>query len=580
MPEEKSGEQPVNVQAQGCPTSQQVDCGAAVDPHAFLACLGMDVPGERIHLDLGPARLIEASVERHEGTLTATGSLAVLTGTYTGRAPQNRFVVDAPSVHERIAWGKVNVPMTCEHFDAIYDGVRAYLSRGDVFVVRGIAGADRSHARKFAVVSETPHQALFARQMLIRPSTQEMAAYGMPDFTVLVAPGYRCDPERDGTNTEAVVALNFERRVIIVAGTGYCGEIKKSIFSTMNYLLPVEDGVLPMHCSANMDPATGRTAVFFGLSGTGKTTLSADPARRLIGDDEHGWSDNHVFNIEGGCYAKCIDLSEEREPDIYHAIRFGSVTENVALDPATRQPDYADASVTENTRVAYPVEHIDGAITEGTGEVPSVVVFLTADAFGVLPPISRLDEYGAMYHFMTGFTSKVAGTEQGIVEPQPTFSALFGEPFMPLDPLEYAQMLSERIARDHARVYLVNTGWTGGGYGVGHRMALADTRALVHAALDGSLEEARFVRDERFNLDVPTSCPGVDPAVLDPRATWASGEEYDKAADHLAHMFCENFARRYPHAPEEVRAAGPRPLDEPPEHPGHLEVEPMCDVQR
>ncbi len=525
-----------------------------------LSHVGIECDEDRVHLDESPASLIQAAVERGEGRLTSTGSLAVETGAYTGRAPKDRFIVDTPDVHGRICWGAVNAPISPECFERVYRGVCDYLSERDVYVVRALAGADRRHSRKFMVVAERASQALFARQMLVRPTAEELASYGEPDFTVLAAPGYRCDPERDGTRSQAAVLIDFERRVIVVAGTAYSGEIKKSIFSTMNYLLPTEDGVLPMHCSANMDPETGETAVFFGLSGTGKTTLSADPARLLIGDDEHGWSGDDVFNIEGGCYAKCIDLDPDHEPDIFRAIRFGSLSENVVLDGATRVADYADASLTENTRAAYPIEHIGNSLASGVGGAPSVVVFLTADAFGVLPPIARLDKTSAMYHFMTGFTSKVAGTEQGIVEPQPTFSALFGEPFMPLDPLEYAKMLSERIAADHTRVYLVNTGWTAGGYGVGHRISIRDTRALVSAALDGSIEAGEFVRDERFNLDVPVACPGVDRDLLDPRSTWDSPAEYDRAADALARMFQENFDRRYPYAPAEIRSAGPRPL--------------------
>ena len=564
----------------GAPTAAGAPTPSQHEAAAFIAARGVVCAPQHAHLDLSPARLIEASVERHEGTLTGTGSLAVTTGAYTGRAPQNRFIVDTPDVHDRIAWGKVNAPISPEHYARIRDGVRAYLAERDVYAVRAMAGADRDHARRFAVLAEMPHQALFARQMLVRPTGEELADYE-PDFTLYAAPGYRCNPATDGTATESAVVINLQERVIIVAGTGYSGEIKKSIFSTMNYLLPVEDDVLSMHCSANMGPATGDTAVFFGLSGTGKTTLSADPTRRLIGDDEHGWSAEHVFNIEGGCYAKCINLSAKNEPDIYRAIRFGSVTENVILDAETRTADYADARITENTRVAYPIEHIDNCVPAGVGGVPRVVIFLTADAFGVLPPISRLSETAAMYHFMTGFTSKVAGTEQGIVEPVPTFSALFGEPFMPLDPLVYAEMLKARIERDDVRVYLVNTGWTGGGYGVGHRMALPATRAMVRAALSGELEQAPFVRDERFGVDVPTSCPGVDPAVLDARGTWASSEAYDKAADQLARMFEGNFARRYPHAPAEVCQAGPHPLGAEPEEGDAVSgasVEPMCDV--
>lgn len=523
-----------------------------------LAGLGIHVDPENLHVDWSPARLIEVALTKEEGILTSRGSLAVVTGKYTGRAPKNRFLVDRPSIHDQIAWGKVNAPMEPKTFDRLLEGVTEHLSSKELFVVRALAGAKRSHSRTFMVVAERASQALFATQMLVRPSVEELKTYKAPNFTVLAAPTYGVDLSSGGPGQDACVAIDLERGIIVVAGTGYSGEIKKSIFSTMNYLLPVQDDVLPMHCSCNADPTTGDTAVFFGLSGTGKTTLSADPTRVLIGDDEHGWGADGVFNIEGGCYAKCIGLSAEHEPFIYGAATFGSLTENVVVDPITRMPDYDDGSLTENTRCAYPIEHIANANLSGSGQVPSVVIFLTADAFGVLPPVSRLDEHGAMYHFMTGFTSKVAGTEEGIAEPVPTFSALFGEPFMPLDPLTYATMLSQRIKRGHTRCYLVNTGWTGGGYGTGHRISIAATRALVGAALSGELEDQQFVRDELFNLDVPVSCPGVDPALLNPRSTWANPEAYDRAAAKLAHMFRENFSLRYPNAPAQVRDAGPR----------------------
>ncbi len=528
--------------------------GAPVETNMNCFC---DIPNARVHMDMSPAQLVEEAIRRGEGVLSSTGALCVRSGAYTGRAPRDRYIVDTPGVHDRIAWGHVNVPISEKSFRSVYDGVCSYLEGKDVFVNRGRAGASRRYARKFTVVAERASQALFAHQMLIRPTDEELEEYGEPDFVVIAAPGYKCIPSRDGTRSSAAVIINLEQGVIIVAGTGYSGEIKKSIFSTMNYLLPTEDGVLPMHCSSNMDPATGRTAVFFGLSGTGKTTLSTDPERVLIGDDEHGWSDQGVFNIEGGCYAKCINLSAEREPEIFDAIRFGAVAENVILDERTRVADYSDTSITENTRVAYPITSIANSSADGIGNVPSVVIFLTADAFGVLPPISRLSPEAAMYHFMTGFTSKVAGTEQGIVEPQPTFSALFGEPFMPLDPLEYARMLKERINKYGTRVYLVNTGWTGGSYGVGHRIALKATRAMVHAALNGTIEQAQFAHNDLFGVDVPTACPGVDAAVLDPRGTWESDAAYDEAAHKLIAMFEDNFAKRYPNAPEEVRLAGP-----------------------
>lgn len=527
---------------------------------AVLERLGISSDERQVHIDLCAAELVERALQRCEGRLSSTGSLVIETGEYTGRSPKSRFIVDTPDVHDRIAWGGVNRPIDRAFYETLRDDVCAYLSGRDLHVMRGIAGADRRHARAFLVVAERASQALFARQMLVRPHAGDLDHFDQPDFMVLAVPDFDCDPERHGTGMNAGVLINFEERVIIVAGTAYSGEIKKSIFSAMNYLLPVEDGCLSMHCSANRDPHTRQTAVFFGLSGTGKTTLSAVDGRQLIGDDEHGWSEECVFNIEGGCYAKCIDLTPESEPLIFRAIRFGSVTENVVLDEDTRIADYTDASVTENTRVAYPVGHIEGAKLDGVGQPPSVVVFLTADAFGVLPPIARLTPEAAMYHFLTGFTAKVAGTEQGIVEPVPTFSALFGEPFMPLDPLEYARLLQQRITATGARVYLVNTGWTGGAYGTGHRISLPYTRALVHAALVGSIDEAGYRHDERFNMDVPVACEDVPAELLNPRLGWPSGAEYDAAADKLARMFEENFAKRYPNAEEAIRKAGPRPL--------------------
>ena len=531
--------------------------------HVFEALVAQGIrpaadAGPAVHIDLPVAELIERAVRRGEGRLMANGALEVETGAFTGRSPRDRFVVDTPDVHDRIAWGSVNVPIVPECFENVRDGIAAYLSGREVFVVRGLAGADRRHARKFMVVCERASQALFITQMLVRPTAAELEAYGAPDFTVLAAPGHACDPARDGVHSEAAVIIDFERRMTVVAGTGYSGEIKKSIFSVMNYLLPVEDGVLPMHCSANMDPATHETAVFFGLSGTGKTSLSADPDRLLIGDDEHGWAiGDGIFNIEGGCYAKCDGLTLEREPEIYRAVRFGAMCENVILDER-REPDYADLSITANTRVAYPVEHIPNAHAAGTGPVPKVVLFLTCDAFGVLPPVSRLSREAAMYHFVTGFTAKVAGTEQGIVEPVPTFSSLFGEPFMPLDPIVYADMLGERLDAGETRVYLVNTGWVAGGYGVGHRIPIAYNRASVTAALDGTLEAAEYVHDDVFNVDIPTHCPGVPDELMLPRDAWEDKGAYDEQARRLAGMFQENFAKRYGHLPAEVRDAGPR----------------------
>ena len=522
---------------------------------------GIHHTDDRTAVDPSPACLIEKAVSRGEGILTSTGALAVTTGKYTGRSPKDRFIVDTPDVHDKIAWGKVNVPFSEEDYQHVHDEVISYLSERRIFMVHGIAGADRRYSRKILVLTELASQALFAHQMLVRPTEEELANYGRADFVVMACPGLKLDPAVHHTHSEAAVIINFKERVVLIAGTQYSGEIKKSIFSVMNYLLPVEENVLTMHCSCNMNPQSHGTTVFFGLSGTGKTTLSAAEGRLLIGDDEHGWAKDSVFNIEGGCYAKTIRISEDTEPQIWHAIRFGALCENVVLDPNSRIADYDDDSLTENGRVAYPVEFIDNAVVKGRAKrTPDVVIFLTADAFGVLPPISKLDENAAMYHFMTGFTSKVAGTERGIKEPTPTFSSLFGEPFMPLDPMVYAKMLGEKIERNGTRVYLINTGWSGGSYGVGSRIKLKYTRKMVEAAQSGIIDDSEFVHDERFNLDVPTSCPGVPDELLNPRSTWADKDAYDATAEKLAQMFVENAEKRLQSMTPEVRAAGPYPL--------------------
>ncbi|RHK05143.1 phosphoenolpyruvate carboxykinase (ATP) [Olsenella sp. AM04-33] len=522
---------------------------------------GIHHTDDRTAIDPSPARLIEKAVSRGEGILASTGALAVTTGKYTGRSPKDRFIVDTPDVHDKIAWGNVNVPFSEEDYQLVHDEVISYLSERRIFMVHGIAGADRRYSRKILVLTELASQALFAHQMLVRPTEEELVNYGRADFVVMACPGLKLDPAVHHTHSEAAVIINFKERVVLIAGTQYSGEIKKSIFSVMNYLLPVEENVLTMHCSCNMNPQSHGTTVFFGLSGTGKTTLSAAEGRLLIGDDEHGWAKDSVFNIEGGCYAKTIRISEATEPQIWHAIRFGSLCENVVLDPNSRVADYDDDSLTENGRVAYPVEFIENAVVKGRAKrTPDVVIFLTADAFGVLPPISKLDENAAMYHFMTGFTSKVAGTERGIKEPTPTFSSLFGEPFMPLDPMVYAKMLGEKIEHNGTRVYLINTGWSGGSYGTGSRIKLKYTRKMVEAAQSGIIDDSEFVHDERFNLDVPTSCPGVPDELLNPRSTWADKDAYDATAEKLAQMFVENAEKRLQSMTPEVRAAGPRPL--------------------
>ncbi len=514
-----------------------------------------------VYRNLTPAQLTEAALRRGEGSLSNTGALVVETGKYTGRSPEDKFIVDTPTIHDDIAWGKVNRPISREKFDAIFAKAAAYMQQREVFIFDGMAGADPEYTTKFRIINELASQNLFIHQLLIRPTAEELANFGEPDFTMLCAPGFKCDPEVDGVHSEAAILIDYEAHKIVIVGSQYAGEIKKSVFSTMNYVMPKFKNVLPMHCSANMDPETGDSAVFFGLSGTGKTTLSADPNRKLIGDDEHGWDEHGIFNFEGGCYAKCIGLKEKSEPEIYHAIRFGALLENVIMDPDTREIDYEDGSLTENTRAGYPVDFIPSAAIPGVGGIPKVVIFLTADAFGVLPPISRLDRSAAMYHFVTGFTSKLAGTERGITEPVPTFSTLFGEPFMPMDPLIYADMLGERIDKYNTKVYLVNTGWSDGSYGVGKRMNLKYTRAMVTAALNGSLEDVEYKFDEVFHLNVPQSCPDVPSELLNPRDTWADKDAYDETANRLAGMFEKNFAEKYPNMPEAIVNAGPKPIN-------------------
>ena len=503
-----------------------------------------------VYRNLEPAQLVEHALRRGEGQLSNTGALCVRTGKYTGRSPNDKFIVDSEGVHDDIAWGKINVPTTQAVFDALYEKMVAYLQNREIFVFDGFAGADSRHTKAFRIVNELASQNLFIHQLLLRPTAEQLADY-KADFTIICVPGFKCDPQRDHTHSEAAIMIDYEKKLVLIAGSQYAGEIKKSVFSVMNYLMPKE-GVFPMHCSANIGK-DGDSAIFFGLSGTGKTTLSADPNRKLIGDDEHGWADESVFNFEGGCYAKCIDLTEESEPEIYCAIRFGALVENVIVDPETRRPDYADSSLTENTRVGYPVDYIPNAAIPGVCATPKTVIFLTADAYGVLPPISRLDEKQAMYYFVSGFTSKLAGTERGITSPVPTFSTCFGAPFMPLAPSVYAKMLAEKVAKSGAKVYLVNTGWNG----TGKRMKLSYTRAMVTAALNGELEKAEFVTDPYFGVAVPTSCPNVPEELMIPANTWKDKAAYEAKAKELARSFVENF-KKYDKMPADVVAAGPK----------------------
>ncbi|WP_408007308.1 phosphoenolpyruvate carboxykinase (ATP) [Pseudalkalibacillus sp. A8] len=504
--------------------------------------------------NLSTPRLVERAIARSEGVLTSTGALQVETGKYTGRSPKDKFIVMESSVKDKIDWGSVNQPIDEEKFNNLYKKVIEYLTNKDeTFVFQGFAGADKAFQLPLQVINEYAWHNLFARQLFIRPNESDLNSF-TPEFQVISAPGFNADPEVDGTNSETFIIISFEKRIVLIGGTEYAGEIKKSIFSVMNYMLPEKD-ILSMHCSANVG-VEGDVALFFGLSGTGKTTLSADPNRRLIGDDEHGWANNGIFNIEGGCYAKCVNLSQEKEPQIWNAIRFGTVLENVVSDEDSRMVDYNNTSLTENTRAAYPIDAIPNIITPSVAGNPNTIIFLTADAFGVLPPISKLTKEQAMYHFLSGYTSKLAGTERGVTSPQATFSTCFGSPFLPLHAERYAKMLGEKIAQHDVDVYLVNTGWSGGEYGVGKRMDLTHTRAMVQAALEGELRSADTVTDPVFGLHIPTSCPGVPGEILQPKKTWDNPEAYDQKAKELAMKFKENFTK-FENATEEIKAAGP-----------------------
>ena len=510
------------------------------------------INAKAVYRNLTPAQLTEHALCRGEGTLSNTGALVVKTGKYTGRSANDKFIVDTPAVHDDIAWGKVNRPIEKAKFDAIRSKVIAYLQGKEIFIFDGFAGADEKYRIGIRIINEYASQNLFMHNMLIRPTAEELEKFE-EKFTVICAPGLKLNAEKEGINSEAAIILNFKKSIVIIAGSKYCGEMKKSVFSVMNYILPLE-GVLGMHCSANMAmDGSGDTALFFGLSGTGKTTLSADPNRGLIGDDEHGWSDKGIFNIEGGCYAKCIDLSKEKEPEIYGAIRHGAVVENVIVDPETRVPDYTDNSLTENTRVSYPIDFIDNAVVPSVGGHPKTIIFLTADAYGVLPPVSKLTKEQAMYYFVSGYTSKVAGTERGITDPVSTFSTCFGSPFLPLKSSVYAELLGEKIEKHGSNVYLVNTGWNG----TGKRMSLKATRAMVTAALNGSLADVEYYVEPYFGLSVPKTCPGVESEILDPQTSWADKKAYDKKAKDLAKKFVENF-KKYDHMPAEIVNAGPK----------------------
>jgi phosphoenolpyruvate carboxykinase (ATP) len=501
------------------------------------------------------AQLVEVSLRRGEATLASNGALVALTGKRTGRSPADKFVVREPSSEGRIWWGKVNQPMDPKHFQRLHARVIDHFKGREVFVFDGFAGADPAHRLPLRIITDQAWHSLFARQLFRRPHPEELAAH-QPQFTVIAAPDCLADPANDATKSETFIAVDFGANLVLIGGTHYAGEIKKSIFTAMNYLMPLQ-GVFPMHCSANVG-SSGDVALFFGLSGTGKTSLSADPERRLIGDDEHGWGDRGVFNFEGGCYAKCIRLSREREPQIWDAVRFGAVVENVVVNPETREVDYSDDSITENTRAAYPLDFIANAVDAGMAGHPSSIIFLAADAFGILPPVARLTETQAMYHFLSGYTARLAGTEAGMGrEPEATFSTCFGAPFLPLPPRVYADMLAKKMREHRCRCYLVNTGWVGGPSGVGERIRLHYNRLTIHEILSGRLDDAPTIRDPIFGFEVPQRCGEVPPELLRLRESWKDPARYDAQAQESARRFITNFEQYAASAPD-IAAAGPR----------------------
>jgi len=520
-----------------------------------LALYGLSNIG-RIFCNYNTPLLYEEIIKRREGSIAHLGPIAVRTGQHTGRAAKDKFIVEEPATRENIWWGKANKPFSPEKFQLLFHRLQAYLQGKDLFVQDCFAGADKEFQMPVRVITETAWHNLFARNMLIRAPRGKLEDHN-PEFTVFHVPNFMAEPSLDGTNSEAFVILNITKKIVLIGGTSYAGEIKKSVFTFLNYLLPLEN-VLSMHCSANIGK-DGDVALFFGLSGTGKTTLSADPERSLIGDDEHGWSKNGVFNFEGGCYAKVIRLSKEAEPEIFATTRrFGTILENVAIDSWTRRLDLDDDSLTENTRAAYPLTHIPNVFTGTTAGHPKNIIMLTCDAFGVIPPIARLTSVQAMYHFMSGYTAKVGGTEKGMgSEPQATFSACFGAPFMVLHPFKYAKLLDDKINNHEANCWLVNTGWTGGPYGTGKRYKIAHTRAMVKAALNGDLDDIEFFKDPIFGIEVPKTCPGIPTEILDQRSTWQDKNAYDDKARKLAQMFIDNFKQFDDEAPDNVKKAGP-----------------------
>jgi phosphoenolpyruvate carboxykinase (ATP) len=520
-----------------------------------LSDLGIQTT-KNIFWNLSPSELIEHALTNKEGLLTDTGALMADTGAFTGRSPKDRFIVKDSKTRDSVWWGDINIPFDEGKFDRLYSKMTEFLKDKNLYVREAFAGADSKYRLKLKVVNTLAWHNLFCYNMFLRPLEEDFENFEA-DFTIICAPDFHADPEVDGTRQSNFSIINLSKRILLIGGTAYAGEMKKGIFSVLNFTLPYEHGVLSMHCSANVG-AEGDTAVFFGLSGTGKTTLSADPNRSLIGDDEHGWNEDSIFNFEGGCYAKVIDLSREKEPEIWDAIKFGAIVENTRFIPNTRTVDYANKEVTENTRTSYPIHHIKNALVPSKAGIPKNIFFLTADAFGVIPPISKLNKSQAMYHFISGYTAKVAGTEVGVTEPKTTFSACFGAAFLPLHPIEYAKLFGEKIEKHHVNVWLVNTGWTGGPYGIGHRMKLKYTRAMITAALEGKLDHVNYRTHSVFGVSIPENCPHVPDEVLSPRATWKDKDAYDKKARELGAAFIQNFEKYKEFATEDILAGAPK----------------------
>jgi len=522
--------------------------------NASVATLGLGNVAAA-YWNMTPAELVEEAIVRGEGRLVDSGALAADTGEFTGRSPKDRFIVKDAITENAVWWGDVNIPFDSQKFDLLYHRVCAYLAGKEIFVRDAYACADPKYRTNIRVVTEQAYHNIFANNLFLRPTKEEVLNFS-PEWTIVNAPGFKADPAIDGTRQHNFAILNFTQKIILIGGTGYTGEIKKGIFGVLNFVLPHDKNVLSMHCSANIGK-DGDTAIFFGLSGTGKTTLSADPNRGLIGDDEHGWATDTVFNLEGGCYAKCVDLTKEKEPEIWEAIKFGALLENIVCYDETSTVDFSNISKTENTRVAYPIHHIANAVEPSIASNPKNIFFLTCDAYGVLPPISKLDAGQAMYHFISGYTAKVAGTEAGVTEPQTTFSACFGKVFLPLHPAKYAEMLGKKMKEHQVNVWLVNTGWTGGAYGTGSRMKLSYTRAMITAALNGALASVEFEQHPIFGLQMPTTCPNVPSEILNPRNTWNSAADYDKKANELAQKFIKNFEQYAEGVSPEILAAAP-----------------------